>query len=286
MDYRPMSFPGFCKKALTLSYDDGTIFDKKLIEIMSKHGLKGTFNINSSFIGVDDEYCAKYRRLHVEELPALYEKNGIEVAVHGVKHLSLPKFDSAIQLKEILDDREALEKTFGKVVKGMAYAYGAYDDDVVRRLKDCGIEYARTVISTEKFDIPTDWLRLPATCHHDNPRLMQLADEFLADEDITYYYGVKPKLFYLWGHSYEFNDHNNWEVIEAFAEKVGGKADVWYATNGEIYEYVKAYENLRYSVDGKLIHNPTATDVYMSYQGQTLLIPAGKTVKSNIRISS
>ena len=34
-------------KVLTLSYDDGVVQDIRLIKIMNKHGLKGTFNINS-----------------------------------------------------------------------------------------------------------------------------------------------------------------------------------------------------------------------------------------------
>lgn len=42
-----MRFPGGKSKALTLSYDDGVAQDIRLIEIMKKHGLKGTFNINS-----------------------------------------------------------------------------------------------------------------------------------------------------------------------------------------------------------------------------------------------
>ena len=42
-----MRFPQGKKKALTLSYDDGVEQDVKLIEIMRKNGLKGTFNLNS-----------------------------------------------------------------------------------------------------------------------------------------------------------------------------------------------------------------------------------------------
>ena len=34
-------------KVLTLSYDDGVVQDIRLIEIMDKYGIKGTFNISS-----------------------------------------------------------------------------------------------------------------------------------------------------------------------------------------------------------------------------------------------
>ena len=42
-----MRFPDGKAKALTLSYDDGVEQDEHLLEIVLKHGLKGTFNINS-----------------------------------------------------------------------------------------------------------------------------------------------------------------------------------------------------------------------------------------------
>ena len=86
-------------------------------------------------------------------------------------------------------------------------------------------------------------------------------------------------LFYLWGHSYEFNDNDNWNVIEEFAEYIGNREEIWYATNGEIYDYVQAFNSLQFSANGAIIRNPSATDVYMCYRGKNVLVPAGKTVK-------
>lgn len=69
-------------------------------------------------------------------------------------------------------------------------------------------------------------------------------------------------MFYLWGHAYEFNNNDNWQVIEEFAKYMGGREDVWYATNGEIYDYAKAFESLQFSVDGKYVYNPSAQEVF------------------------
>ena len=270
-----MRFPNFKRKALTLSYDDGVVFDKKLIEIMDKHGLKGTFNLNSGLFAERDGEG----RLTKEAALALYKDSPHEVAIHGEKHYSLALVDEAVALNDVLADRKNLEKMFGRIVKGMAYANGNFNDNAVEILKKCGVNYARTVISTEHFEIPTDWLRLPATCHHNNPRLMELAKEFVESEKSWYYWGGTCKLFYLWGHSYEFNDNNNWEVIEKFASYMGGREEIWYATNGEIYDYVKAYESLVYSADGMQVKNPTAIDVYIHFFGKPYVIPAGKVVK-------
>lgn len=271
-----MRFPGFKNKALTLSYDDGVIYDEKLIEIMNANGLKGTFNINSGMFSEDGK-----RRLTKQQAIALYTNSGQEIAIHGKKHLRLTEVSPAIAMDEILNDRIELENLFHTVITGMAYAFGSYDDHVVERLKNCGVEYSRTIKSTEKFDIPDDWLRLPATCHHNNPRLMELARSFVEDKPYKSYRSRPPKLFYLWGHSYEFHDNDNWNIIQEFAEFMGNREDIWYATNIEIYRYVKAYDSLQFSANGKMVYNPSAIDVYLCYFGDEICVPSGKTVEIN-----
>ena len=275
MNYRFLVFPDFKEKALTLSYDDGVVYDKKLIEIMQKHGLKGTFNINSELFAANEGE----RRMTAKTAIELYQSTGMEVAVHGAKHWSLAEVPSEMMVRDIAVDREKLEDLTGGLVQGMAYANGSYSDEVVEVLKKCGIKYARTTVSTEKFSIPNDWLRMPATCHHNNPKLMDLAKAFIEEPSGRYYWSPKIKLFYLWGHSYEFNDNNNWEIIEEFAACMGGRNDVWYATNGEIYDYVQAYNRLEFSIAGKWVRNPTSIDVYLDYLHNKVVVPAGKTVQ-------
>ncbi len=274
MRYTFMRFPNFRRKAVTLSYDDGKIYDRKLIEIMDKHGLKGTFNINGGLFPKETGGI----RLTKEEAYELYANSPHEVAVHGFEHLSLGEVDQAIATRDVMKDREVLEETFGRVIKGMAYANGSWGGEkVLETVKSCGICYARTTANTERFNVPEDWLRMPATCHHNNPRLMELAKTFVEAKDSQHTWSNTPMLFYLWGHSYEFNDNDNWNVIEEFAEYMGGREEIWYATNGEIYDYVQAFNNLQFAANGAFIHNPSAVDVYVCYRGKNVLVPAGKT---------
>ena len=279
MKRRYMRFPEFKDKAVTLSYDDGVAQDKRLIEIMSRYSLKGTFNLNSGMFGRIATHTSG--RMTTEEALRLYTESGNEVAVHGYKHISLADVDSAVAINDIIEDRKALEALFGRVIKGMAYANGSYNDSVVEQLKLCGIHYARTTESTRDFKLPKDWLRLGATCHHNDPRLMELAEKFVTFSVGEYHWRNYPRMFYLWGHSYEFDNDNNWNVIEEFAKYVGGREDIWYSTNGEIYDYIRAYERLEFSADGSMVYNPTVTDLYITYHrnNQNYVIHAGKTVR-------
>ena len=270
-----LRFPGFKRKAVTLSYDDAVRYDEKLLEIITPYGLKCTFNINSGFYGEDDTYL----RLTKEKAYKLFTSYDCEIASHGARHLSLTEVDKVIALKDIIEDRRELEKTYKKLVQGFVFANGFISEEMFEYVRSCGFKYARTTLSSYNFDIPTDWIRLSPTCRHRDPKLMELVDDFLTDKVDRHYWWQSPKLFYLWGHSYEYNDDNNWEVIENFAKKVGNRDDVWYATNIEVVDYVTAFDNLVFSVSGERVYNPSDIDVYICYFGKDYLIKKGQTVE-------
>ena len=273
-------FPEGRTKALTFSYDDGVQQDKRLVELLDQHGMKGTFNLNSGCFSAEGTVFQPgkvHRRMTEKEIVELFGNGNHEIAVHTLTHPYLQTLPTVAVVDEVLQDRKNLEKLFGGVVRGMAYPYGtcAATDSVVSVLKSCGIAYSRTTVSTEKFDLPTDWLRLPATAHHKNPRLMELAQKFAESEP-----GDNAKLFYLWGHTYEFERDNNWNVIETFLDYMAGREDaIWYATNIEICDYVRDFGRLEWSADFNAVHNPTATGLWFRANGKTCFAGAGETVR-------
>ena len=105
-----------------------------------------------------------------------------------------------------------------------------------------------------------------------------LADKFVNGSPLGAPKHREPWLFYIWGHSYEFDDDNNWELIESFAKGVAGNKEIWFATNGEIYEYAKAYESLVFSLDGERVYNPSARDVWIEIRGKVYKIESGKEI--------
>jgi len=44
----------------------------------------------------------------------------------------------------------------------------------------------------------------------------------------------RPQIFYVWGHSYEFDIANTWDKFEAFCEMMSGREDIFYGTNRQI----------------------------------------------------
>lgn len=253
------------RKAFTLSYDDGIEQDRRLVRMMNERKVRGTFNLNSGLFGRKGRVAAGKKevdhiKIPAEEIIRLYENH--EVAGHGVNHESMYGMDTARCAEEILTCRKELEQITGRPLTGFAYAFGAVDENILNAVRLSGISYARTITSTYKFDIPLDFLQWNPTCHHDDERVMELADAFLSDD--FYFSMYSPaKLFYVWGHSYEFDQNDNWDHMEKLLDKVAFKDDVWYATNGQIQSYVDAYRKLIFSVDSTKVYNPTCTSIWL-----------------------
>ena len=85
-------------------------------------------------------------------------------------------------------------------------------------------------------------------------------------------------MFYLWGHSYEFDTDDNWSLIEEFAEYIGNRDDIWYATNIEICDYVTAFQRLIFSADGQRVYNPTNTALYFQKGKRLICVQQGETI--------
>ena len=273
MKYRFLRFPGFRTKALTTSFDDGTVYDRQLVALFNRYGIKGTFNMPG--------YCYEAEEgngLSKEELRTLYWPNGHEVAIHGYQHQA-PICSAPIDgIREMLDGRMVLEKFYGRIIRGMAYPDRTATNDTIKSyLKMLNIAYARVAGGENgSFALPEDWLSWMPTCKHTDPQMMDYADQFLSEDPAKKYCAARgPILFYLWGHSFECVDR--WDTMEDFCKKVGGHSEIWYATNMEIYEYVNAYHSLVFSVDNTIVYNPTQLTVSFDEDGRLYTVQPGET---------
>ena len=260
-------FPEGKTKALTMSYDDGRDHDLRLIEIFNKYGIKGTFHLNSAPI----EHGST-NHVGIEDVREKYK--GHEISLHTHTHPHLERAPREEIVFETMENRRLLEKWCGYPVTGMSYPYGTCNADVREVLRALGVVYSRTAQATKSFEIPSDFLLWHPTCHYMDPKLMDYLEQMMT---LPRWRSPLP-VFYVWGHSYEFADYNNWELIENFCATVSGKDEVWCATNMEIYVYVNALRSLVVSADRTVIKNPTAIDVWVSADGASVKIPAGATV--------
>ncbi len=220
-------------KALTFSYDDATVQDERLVRLFNKYGMKCTFNVNYERLGERAELLREgvlvcHDKIERERVATLYE--GHEVATHSLTHPSLTLLTDDEIAYEVEEDRIRLSELVGYEVVGHAYPNGVCDARVADVLKKrTGVKYARTVESTYSFDAQDDLLLFNPTVyeHREMDELFKLGEQFLSLKADT------PKLFYVWGHSFELDVRDDWKRVEEFLEMMSGRSDIFYGTNRE-----------------------------------------------------
>ena len=276
-----MFFPQGKSKALILSFDDGNVADKHLVKLMNEYGLVGTFHLNSNKLGTKN-YLTK------EEIRTIYK--GHEVSGHSANHPSLTSLSKIDVIYEVLEDRKELERLMGYPVRGMSYPFGNTNDFVVEAISGLGIEYARTVGDTYNFSMPIDFLKWQPTIHlfgktnyipndtiNDKKELgqfYQLTNDFLKTNSLA--------LFYVWGHSWEYEGAGNkWAEVEKFFKMVSKNQDIYYTTQIELVDYINAFKNLKFSVDKSMVTNLSSINMFVKINGKVFTIEAGRTIQLN-----
>ena len=223
------------KKAVTFSYDDGVTQDIRLVEIFNRYGLKSTFNLNSELLGTKrfldiEGKKIRHDKVSPDDVKSLYF--GHEVAAHTLTHPSLLLVDKEEVIRQVEEDRKNLSDLVGYEVEGMAYPGGGVNNseevsEIIRKYTK--IKYARTITCTDSFEPQENLYRFNPTVYHlDFDKANELADKFISFQPESY------SIFYIWGHSYEFDINNTWDLFEKFCSKIAGKKDIFYGTNKEV----------------------------------------------------
>ncbi len=260
-------FPGGKAKALVMSYDDGSAHDRRLVEIFNRYRIRATFHLNSAKLGQEHHISPREAR-------SLYQ--GHEVSSHTVSHPGLTTLPDEDIEREVLQDRETLENILSAPVRGLAYPFGRYDERVVSLLRELGIEYARTIETTQDFSVPEDFLRWGTTCHHGFA--MNLGRRFLGSQE------GHLQLMQVWGHSYELDgfmtadSSKNWQYMEDFCRLMHGHDSVHYATTIEIVDYLRALARLRLAPATSVLSNPSERTVWIRVGGAPVAIEPGESI--------
>ena len=237
---------GTPKKYFTLSFDDGTTQDLRIIEILKKYDIDcATFNINTGLYGVSWDWVGQqlgdtalsHLRFTEDELrTGIYD--GFDVEVHTLTHTSLKNYDSDPEMiaQEVGQDAENITDITGIKPIGMAWPGGDTewtDTTVELVLENTDIRFGRAAASSYSFDLPEYFMKWYPTCSISDGRLMSLAKRFIkadCDEDM---------LFYVWGHGYELDFYNSYDEFEAFIKLMSEAEDVVFVTNAEFYQLFK-----------------------------------------------
>ena len=195
------------RKIVVLSFDDGTVYDRRFVALLNKHGIPGTFNLNSGLSDFvwhfgDHPIC----RLDLRENRDLYR--GHEVACHSVHHPYLTSLSREDLIWQVEEDRMALKAIFGEEELGFGVPFDRCTQreiDIIR--EGTRVKYIRLSEQSDEFAPPADPWHIPIHGLFNQPDIWQRLDAFERSS-------LPMSLFVLCGHSYECEVENRWGNME------------------------------------------------------------------------
>lgn len=194
------------RKIFLLSFDDGTVWDRRFVELLNRYGMKATFNLNS---GLEDfvwyfEDRFPVRRQKLSETVELYR--GHEVASHTLTHPWLNTLTPPRLSREVGEDCAALKEIFGLEEIGFGVPFTACGEREIRIIRKHA-RYIRLSAFSESFALPEDPYHIPIHALYNDPDVREKIAAF-AENDLP------VSVFVLAGHSYEFEALGHWEYME------------------------------------------------------------------------
>ena len=254
-------YPYGKKKAFVLTYDDGVLQDVRLVLLLNRYGLKGTFNLNSLLMEREfvwhHEKIGAVRRLHPSVAAHLYE--GHEVASHTCTHPDLYGMHREGLMYELGHDKYLLEQLVKQPVLGFGVPFDYYDDHVADCARELGFRYARGSEETRSYAPNSDAFHQNAGMFHLSPGLTEFVEGFLqTDRELATCIIV--------GHSYDLDAENLWETMEELFAKVCADEDVLSMTHLEYVEYLQAMDKAE--ICGNQIVNHSNRELWFEIDGK------------------
>lgn len=197
-----------------ISFDDGTIYDRRFVTLLNQYHLKGTFNLNS---GLEDfvwyyENRFPIRRQVLSETVEQYR--GHEIASHSLHHPWLNTLTPPQISREIGEDCEALKKLFGLEEIGFGVPFTACDEREIKLIRKF-VRYIRLSEFADSFVLPKDPYHIPIHALYNDDDIREKIRQFAEC-------GLDNALFVMAGHSYELEVLNHWEYMEDLLQFITG----------------------------------------------------------------
>ena len=227
---------------VTTSWDDGHKLDMRLAALLEKYHIKATF-----YISPRDHEFAREDLLTDEQIKKIGES--FEIGAHTMTHPRLTEVDDTRARKEMSDSKQYLEKLLGHPVTTFCYPGGNYRPQHADMAREAGFAYARTV-KRHSFDLKGSMMEGITTVnaynhYQDLGKIARFAGYNPVRTYRYFQWDVLAKamfdkvmaeggVFHLWGHSWEIDQHGDWEKLEDVLRYISGRAEATYVTNGEL----------------------------------------------------
>ena len=200
------------RKIFLISFDDGTVWDRRFVELLNQYGMKATFNLNSGLEDFVWHYEDRFpvRRQVLADTIDLYQ--GHEVASHSLHHHWLNTLTPPQLSREVGDDCAALKQLFGLPEIGFGVPFTACGEREVNIIRKF-VRYIRLSEFSDSFAPPADPYHIPIHALYNQPDIRQRIAAFAKSD-------LPISLFVMAGHSYELEVLNHWSYMEELLQYI------------------------------------------------------------------
>ena len=201
-------------KYFLLSFDDGTIYDRRFVELLNQQGFRGTFNLNSGLEDFVWYYEDKFpvRRQILSETVEVYR--GHEIASHSLHHHWLNTLTPPQISREIGEDCKTLKEIFGLKEIGFGVPFTACGEREIKLIRKL-VRYIRLSEFAETFALPPDPYHIPIHALYNDADVREKIIRF-AESDL------ENGLFVMAGHSYELEVLGHWDYMAQLLRFISG----------------------------------------------------------------
>ena len=200
-------------KYFLLSFDDGTVHDRRFVELLNKYRVPCTFNLNSGLENFVWEFEGK-AVVRQKLADTVDQYHGHEIASHTLTHPRLDQLPPPRLRREVEEDCAALKKFFGVEEIGFGVPFTVCGEREIRIIKK-HVRYIRLSEYASMFALPADPYHIPIHALYNDPDVRDKIAAF-AENDLP------DSLFVMAGHSYELEFLNHWEYMEELLQYIKG----------------------------------------------------------------
>lgn len=226
------------------SWDDTDNLDLRMMKLLDKYDLKGTFFVITDYID---------KKITLNSIKDISINH--EIGAHTVNHVTLTDVEDRVAYTEMFQSKKILEKHLDKKINSFAYPKGKYNKTHIKLAEEIGYESARTTKSfyinkpKNRYEMHSTLWTYPHAFKDvlSQIRLYKISINFMFNPFIIKQWDLlgkkifdlmenKSGVYHIFGHSWQIEEKKSWDKLENLFDYISSSNKIECLT---IEDYIK-----------------------------------------------
>jgi peptidoglycan/xylan/chitin deacetylase (PgdA/CDA1 family) len=199
------------------SFDDATVQDIRVAELMKKYGIETIF-----YWPVNPKQCNEFNgRISLSDDQMDEISKEFEIGSHTISHPLLTRIPITDARVEINDSRIKLQNRFGQEINSFCYPRGYSNPEIQEAVVEAGYTSARSTLVGYLHETENPYFEQTAVhvgCQRKEYASLDWLEYALDLMHIAK--KIPDSIYHLWGHSWEIDKNNAWDDLETLLKEL------------------------------------------------------------------